>query len=92
MFTPLALEIPNYGHWPVTSYEEASGIYCGLREQTGLGASSFPCGWVRADGVPIARVSYNGRVWRPGPWVLGDTPICEASPAANLALLSVEAA
>jgi hypothetical protein len=83
MFTPLALEIPNYGRWPITSFEEASGIYCGVRENTGLGASGFPAGEVLADDVPIARVSYNGRVWKPGPWSIGDQPLCEASPAIN---------
>jgi len=30
------------------------------------------------DGVEVARVSYNGRVWAPGPWVSGRVPIMEA--------------
>ena len=84
MHTPLALEIPHYGRWPVTSYEEASAIYGGVRRRTGLGASLFPDGSITGDTVPIARISYNGRVWPARQWVPGDKPICEASPAADL--------
>lgn len=46
-----------------------------MEYRTGLGAGN----WARADlyvgGKKVGRVSYNGRVWPPGPWKPGMAPI-----------------
>jgi hypothetical protein len=63
--------------FPVASLAEASARY-----QTFRGSklsSRISEGLVFDDaGVEVARVSYNGRVWAPGPWVSGREPIMEA--------------
>ena len=90
MLTPMHLAIDHRGAWPVVSFEEASAIYTRERSRTGLGASSWPDGWIMVDNLPISRVSYNGRVWRPGPWTPGDVPITEACAPAELVQLEDE--
>lgn len=63
----------------VLSLAAASKLYCELRDKSGLGASRFPDAEVIGyDDKPAARISYNGRVWAPGPWVPGSSPIMEA--------------
>ena len=43
-------------------------------------STHVPEGVVRdATGSVVARVSYNGRVWGPGPWRSGAEPILEAT-------------
>jgi hypothetical protein len=44
-------------------------------ERHQLGAGNWAGGIVTRAGVPIARVSYNGRVWAPGNWQPGDQPL-----------------
>lgn len=63
---------------PVKSYKEASAIYCAERDASGEGGSTFPEGAIWADGLQVARVSYNGKVWSSltsAEWTLSDQPI-----------------
>lgn len=62
------------------SIEHASALYCALRDESGLGASEWPEATLMARGTwgrtePLGRISYNGRVWSPGPWSADATPI-----------------
>jgi hypothetical protein len=75
MTSPLVLDIPRRGQWPVTNYREASDLYCSQREQSGLGSSEFPGGTVLGADIPFARISYNGRVWPVEPWHPGMVPL-----------------
>lgn len=59
----------------VKTLAEASRRYCERRDQTGLGASTFPEATLLHEGVIIGRISYNGRIWHPIPWRPGDKPI-----------------
>ena len=46
----------------VTSLEDASSKYQAARNESGEGASTFPCGKVRTATTSY-HISYNGRVW-----------------------------
>ena len=59
----------------VTDWAEASDRYARRRDRSGLGASGFPGGTVLLGETPIARISYNGRIWPLGNWQAGDEPI-----------------
>jgi len=63
--------------FPVASLAEASARYQQFR---GAKLSSRIGEGVVFDeaGIEVARVSYNGRVWAPGPWTSGREPIMEA--------------
>lgn len=60
---------------PVASFEEASRRYSELRDESDEGASTWPGGAINDYGMNVARISYNGRVWHPGPWKSGDVPL-----------------
>ncbi|HEY0960917.1 MAG TPA: hypothetical protein VGE69_00995, partial [Pseudomonadales bacterium] len=69
----LSLERPNlvasFGKqsYPVQSIAEAQAKWNGFRSQSGAGASDIGGSLkITQDGKPIARISYNGRVWRDG--------------------------
>ncbi len=50
----------------VSSYREASEVVCRDRTQRGVGFnewSGMGIGRILVDGVQVAYVSYNGRVW-----------------------------
>jgi hypothetical protein len=53
----------------VASLEEASRVYCELRDESGEGGSTFPEGKVGKH-----RISYNGKVWL-GAWTAGEEPV-----------------
>lgn len=60
----------------VKDFAEASAIFDGLRDESGEGGSTFGEGRIYDDaGKMIARISYNGRVWKAGPWKDGDVPL-----------------
>jgi hypothetical protein len=60
---------------PVRSYQHASEVYEAARDESGEGASTFPCGKITiGPNKVVAEVSYNGRVWAPN-HALGDKPI-----------------
>lgn len=62
----------------VRDFAEASGRCRGFIDEHGLGSSDWAGGDVRdSDGAVVARVSYNGRVWPPGDWQPGRTPLWE---------------
>ena len=49
---------------PVNSMSEASALCMAFMEQWELGGGNWSGGQIRnADGVEIAQVSFNGRVW-----------------------------
>ena len=60
---------------PVTDFAEASRVYSDMRDASGLGASRFRDGKIVEGRKTIGRVSYNGRVWRPGEWRQGEQPL-----------------
>ena len=47
--------------------------------ESGLGGSEWRGGAVHDGKRLVARVSYNGRVWGPGPWAPGQSPLLEPS-------------
>ncbi len=66
----------------VRDLADASARYraaCDRHEMTGRGASTMPGGRVyEVSGNAhrlVARVSWNGKVWPPGPWAPGQTPL-----------------
>lgn len=59
----------------VETLADASRRYCERRDQTGLGASTFPEATLIREGIVVGRISYNGRIWQPIPWRPGDRPI-----------------
>jgi hypothetical protein len=61
----------------VSSFAEAAGIWCELRDASGLGASASPkVTIVDVDtGTVLAHVSYNGRVWLGETWRQGMRPL-----------------
>ena len=63
------LQIGKRHNIKVASLEEASRIYCTLRDESGEGGSTFPEGKVGDH-----RISYNGKVWL-GKWKVGDKPV-----------------
>ncbi|MDF0545025.1 hypothetical protein PX699_21985 [Sphingobium sp. H39-3-25] len=46
----------------VETLADASRRYCGRRDQTGLGASTFPEATLVREGIVVGRISYNGRI------------------------------
>lgn len=77
---PLKLWIDGRGIYRVHTLRHASAAYGQLRDDSGEGASTFPEGRVFRGREEVAKISYNGRVWLPGPWSPGISPICEAAP------------
>lgn len=56
----------------------AADLYSEHRDASGEGASTFPPGRVFDEsGRPIARISYNGRVWPPARWQPGMAPLID---------------
>lgn len=51
------------GEVSVLSYQDASAVCKAYIEENGLGGGNWTGGEIKADGVPVAWVSYNGRVW-----------------------------
>jgi len=49
----------------VARLRDAVSVWCEYRDGEGMGASESPAVVVErvADGVTVARISYNGRVW-----------------------------
>jgi hypothetical protein len=62
---------------PVDSIEDASRKWEAFRDKSGAGVSEVGNGVVVVDqtGKEVALVSYNGRVWEPGPYKSGRTPL-----------------
>ena len=71
----MILKIGNRASLQVSSIEEASRIYAQYRDASFEGAGTFPDGTIRHGGRTIARVSYNAKVWPPGKWREGQTPL-----------------
>ena len=60
----------------VRDLAQASEVYRRARDLSGEGYSTFRDGVVHdAAGKLVARISYNGKVWKPGKWRPGLTPI-----------------
>ena len=71
----MILKIGNRVSIEVSSFEEASRVYAQYRDASLQGASTFPDGTILDGGRTIARVSYNAKVWPPGKWHEGQTPL-----------------
>lgn len=69
---------------PVANLAEASAAAQAYIKAFDLGGGNFPHAKVyNAAGVEVARVSYNGRVWPPGPFRSDMKPLAEACPASQ---------
>jgi len=75
--TKLPMIIKQCGHpdLPARDWADASRRYSSRREASGLGASGFPEAAIHLDDVPVARISYNGRIWPLGSWGPDTQPI-----------------
>ena len=71
----MILKIGNRASFEVSSFAEASRFYAQYRDATFEGASTFPDGVILHGSRTIARVSYNAKVWPPGKWHEGQTPL-----------------
>ena len=60
---------------PVADLAEGSAAYNLYRKESGLGASHLSGGRVFSGRALVARVSYNGNVWRPEGWKPGAEPL-----------------
>jgi hypothetical protein len=74
----------------VQSLEDASRevqryIGRGINARPGSSIRFKDFGLVTDGDVPVARVSYNGRVWSPEPWRPGMVPLQEAAGDADAA-------
>ena len=72
---PFRITQKAYPDLVAADWAEASRLYCERRDQLGLGASLYPEALVLVGGTPVGRISYNGRIWMPGPWEPGDEPL-----------------
>lgn len=63
-----AVRIPSSKRRAVKDLLEAVHVVLWFIDRNGLGGGNWSGGEVRRDGVVIARVSYNGRVWTPHPF------------------------
>lgn len=63
--------------YPVASFEDASQKWCEFRDTTGAGASEIGEDVMIYDqtGTPVARISYNGKIWPPVEWKPGLEPL-----------------
>jgi hypothetical protein len=48
---------------PIEKIEDATAVCRAYINATGLGGGNWTGGTVSVDGIPVARVSYNGRIW-----------------------------
>jgi hypothetical protein len=71
---------PGYADEVAATWADASRRYCRRRDRSGLGASGFPDGAILLDGIPIGRVSYNGRIWPNAAWGPDMMPIYDNRP------------
>jgi len=72
--TPIKTMFLEIGHkrFQIASFEEASRMFCGVRDKAGEGASRTPSPMiVDEQGAVIGHVSYNGRVWAGASYVSG---------------------
>lgn len=79
---PMVLRQRAYPDEVVPDLAGASQLYCTLRDASGHGASRFADGVILVDGRPVARISFNGRIWPPGPWDVTHRPLYDNSDAA----------
>ena len=66
-----------------SSFAEMSRIYSASREASGKGMAKFPPATITEAGKPVARVSYNGRVWPMEEWTPGQVPLYDNRLAAE---------
>lgn len=64
----MILIIPGRAEWPVRDWAKAALLYARERDASGEGVTSFPDGRIERDAVPVARVSYNARIWPVDDW------------------------
>jgi hypothetical protein len=64
----MILRMEGYPDTQVSGYEEGSRVYGERRDDSDLGASGFGDGWLHEGSARVARISYNGRIWDPGPY------------------------
>ena len=65
----------GYPDLEADDWADASRLFSERREESGLGASLFPDAILLLGGIPVGRISYNGRIWPLGEWRPDTTPI-----------------
>jgi hypothetical protein len=71
----MILKMKGYPTVEIADFAEASKVFCERREESGLGFRDFVDGFVYEGKKKVARISYNGRVWPPGPYKEGQVPL-----------------
>lgn len=71
----LTVIIPRRPKMTASDLADASAKYSEVRDASGEGASTFYDGVVMQDGKPVARISYNGRIWPLEDWTPDMTPL-----------------
>ena len=71
----MKLKMSGYPDTEVAHFKAASDLFAQRRDESGLGASHFPEGLIYENEDRIARISYNGRIWAPGPYTLEAKPL-----------------
>lgn len=79
----LTVVIPGRARADVASLAEASAFYATVRDESGEGGSTFPCGIVRRGAQTVGHLSYNACIWaKPSrDWNPGDAPLFDPSRA-----------
>jgi hypothetical protein len=72
---PFRIVQKGYPDLFAADWADASRLYGHRRDSLGLGASKFPEAAMLVEDMPVGRISYNGRIWLPGEWKNGDTPL-----------------
>ena len=55
--------------WPAASVEDASAMFCAVRDRSGRGGSTTPRVFICDDARDLFEIYYNGRVWTlDAPW------------------------
>lgn len=76
----LTLKVRGRKH-KVADFAEAAGVYDRLwTAELNRGGCIRGAEIFNEAGEQIARVSQNGRIWKPGPWVAGDVPLFDPYP------------
>lgn len=74
---PMFIQV-GAGLYPISSFAQASQMFCIARDKVGTGVSDTPTPLiVGGDGEVIGHISYNGRVWPGSTWTAAAKPLYE---------------
>lgn len=73
--SPFLVRQEGFPDYTARDWPEASRLFCERRDLFDLGASRCPDAVMLVGELPIARISYNGRVWPLKAWEPNQQPI-----------------